>query len=125
MAVEKLILRGINGIALGETFFIDYGRMVIIGRGKNCHISYPRFKNFPKGKKDLPKELLAVSRKHLRITFYNSHSVELKDLSTNGSYINGKPIIKRLYVTDIARSKTPYEIKLGPDETFLLSAEHG
>lgn len=123
MAIERLVLKGINGISLGETFYIDYGRMVVIGRGNNCQISFAKFKKYPKGNRVKNKDLLSVSRKHLRITYYNTYSVELKDLSTNGSFINGKPIIKRLYITDIGTAKTPYEIKLGLTETFLLTAE--
>ena len=123
MGVERLILKGINGIALGEVFHINYGEMATLGRGQECTISYRKFKKYPKNA-DKNKDLLSVSRKHLRITFYNSHSIELKDLSANGTYINGKPIIKRIFITDIDTTKTPYEIKLGPNETFLLTAEH-
>lgn len=122
MGIERLILKGINGIALGELFYINYGTMVSIGRGEGCTISYRKFKKYPRND-DKNKDLLSVSRKHLRITFYNSHSIELKDLSANGTYINGKPIIKRIFITDIDTSQTPYEIKLGPNETFLLTAE--
>ena len=122
MGVERLVLKGIKGIALGEMFHINYGEMATLGRGQECTISYRKFKKYPKNA-DKNKDLLSVSRKHLRITFYNSHSIELKDLSANGTYINGKPIIKRIFITDIDTSKTPYEIKLGPNETFLLTAE--
>ncbi|MEW6026806.1 MAG: FHA domain-containing protein [Planctomycetota bacterium] len=123
MPIERLVLKGISGIALGEVFYINYGEMASVGRGKGCSISYRKFKKYPK-RDDKNKDLLSVSRKHLRITFYNSHSVELKDLSANGTYINGKPIIKRIFITDIDTTKTPYEIKIGPNETFLLTAEH-
>jgi pSer/pThr/pTyr-binding forkhead associated (FHA) protein len=123
MGIERLVLKGIKGFALGELFYIDYGRIATIGRGRECSISYRSFRRYPR-KDEKNKDLLSVSRKHLRITFYNSHSIELKDLSANGTYINGKPIIKRLFITDIATTKTPYELKLGPTETFLLTAEH-
>ncbi|MDI6733255.1 MAG: FHA domain-containing protein [Planctomycetota bacterium] len=124
MSVERLILKGINGIALGETFYINYGEAITIGRGKECEISYRHFKKYPPPPwRDKHKDLLAVSRKHLRISFYNSHSIELKDLSVNGTFINGKPIIKKLFITDIAETKTHYEIRLGPSETFILMAE--
>ncbi len=123
MGVERLFLKGIRGVCLGEVFRIGYGQKVIVGRGKNCDISYLKFRNYPKDKARRDQNFLAVSRKHLRITFYNSHSMELKDLSTNGTYINGKPIIKRLYIADISTAKIPYEIRLGPNEVFLLAAE--
>lgn len=109
-------------MAEGEIFYINYGEVVTIGRGHKCDISYRNFKKYPSDKsKD--RDTLAVSRKHLRISFYNTHSVELKDLSSNGTYLNGKRINKRLFIIHIATSETSYEIKLGPTETFLLTAE--
>jgi pSer/pThr/pTyr-binding forkhead associated (FHA) protein len=123
MSIERLVLKGINGLALGETFYVDYGRVVTIGRGRACDISYRNFKKYQRNK-DKDKDSLSVSRKHLRITFYNNHSVELRDLSSNGTYINGKPIMKKVFITDITTNSTPYEIKLGPNEAFLLTAEH-
>jgi pSer/pThr/pTyr-binding forkhead associated (FHA) protein len=123
MSIERVVLKGINGVASDETFYINYGEVVTIGRGHECDISYRKFKNYPQ-KESKDKDFLAVSRKHLRISFYNSHSVELKDLSANGSYLNGKPIRKRIFITHIGTTKTPYEIKLGPTEIFHLMAEH-
>lgn len=122
MGMERLSLKGLSGFALGELFYIEYGRTATIGRGRACSISYRNFKKYPR-KDEKNKGLLSISRKHLRITFYNAHSIELKDLSANGTYINGKPIIKRLFITDMPTSKTPYVLKLGPNETFLLTAD--
>lgn len=122
MGVETLVLKGTNGIAEGEIFYIRYGEIVIIGRGHECDISYRKFDKYPQRESE-NKGLLAVSRKHLRIAFYNTHSVELKDLSSNGTYLNGKQIKKRAFITHIATNETPYEIKLGHTETFILTAD--
>lgn len=122
MGIEILVLKGTNGIAEGEIFYIHYGEEVTIGRGHECDISYLKFDRYQQ-EESKDKGLLSVSRKHLRISFYNTHSVELKDLSSNGSYLNGKLIKKRAFITHIATSETPYEIKLGPTETFLLTAD--
>lgn len=122
MGVENLILKGIKGVAEGEIFYIHYGEEVTIGRGHECNISYRHFQKY-QADQSQDKNFLAVSRQHLRIAFFNTHSVELKDLSSNGTYLNGKRIDKRVFITHIATSKTPYEIKLGPTETFLLTAE--
>jgi pSer/pThr/pTyr-binding forkhead associated (FHA) protein len=123
MGVERLILKGTKGLAEGETFYINYGEAITIGRAHDCDISYHKFKKYPTEVKPSEKGTLAVSRKHLRISFYNTHSVELKDLSSNGTYLNGKPINKRIFIIHVADSGTSYEIKLGPIETFMLSAE--
>ncbi|MEK7449541.1 MAG: FHA domain-containing protein [Planctomycetota bacterium] len=117
--VECLVLKGIKGIAEGEIFYINYGQIVTIGRSRSCDISFHRFKKFNrllKSKKD--DDLLSVSRRHLRIAFYNSQCVELKDLSTNGSFINKRSFKKKI-IPDI-KGKT-YEIRLGARETFELS----
>ncbi|MCK4908372.1 MAG: FHA domain-containing protein [Planctomycetes bacterium] len=118
--IECLTLKGIKGIADGEVFYVNYGQIVTVGRSRECDISFRRFKKF----KDLPKEkednegLVSVSRKHLRIAFYNSQCVELKDLSSNGSFLNNEQIKKK--IIDDIKEKT-YEIRLGSRETFQLT----
>ncbi|MFH1227674.1 MAG: FHA domain-containing protein [Planctomycetota bacterium] len=116
--VERLVLKGIKGIAQNEIFYVQYGQIVNIGRASYCEISYQKFKAYPKNEEEEPT--LNISREHLRISFFNTHSVQLKDLSSNGTFVNGRAI-RKIFITDIFDKS--YEIKLGPTETFLLSAE--
>lgn len=128
--VERLVLKGTKGIAQGELHYINYGQIVTVGRSHTCDIAYTNFKNYQKylssppdgeaGKKKKPDPAKNVSRRHLRIAFYNNHSVQLKDLSTNGTYLNGK-LIRKVIIPDITEKS--YEIRLGPTETFVLSAD--
>ena len=118
---DQLILKGTKGSAEGETFYINYGQTVTIGRSRTADIS---FRHLPKYQNLTAEELksdaiLSISRKHLRIAFNNWHGVELKDLSTNGTFLVGKRINKKV-IKDI--KERSYEIRLGTTETFLLSA---
>jgi len=85
---DQLILKGVNGIAEGEVFYIGYGQAVTIGRSRTADIS---LRHLP-GYQDLSATklksdaVLSISRKHLRISFYNWQCVELKDLSINGTF---------------------------------------
>lgn len=142
---EQLTLKGIKGIAEGEIFQINYGQLATIGRSRLADISLRRCPKYKTLKpEDLKSEaILSISRKHLRIGFYNWQTVELKDLSTNGTYV--KPVqaeggkleikddakppdggekkferINRKAIADIKQQ--PYEIRLGTTETFILSA---
>lgn len=145
---EQLIFKGIKGIAEGETFYINYGQLVTIGRSRLADVSLRRCPKYQELKsEDLKSEaILSISRKHLRIGFYNWQTVELKDLSTNGTYITSLPAdtaekgkleikdgakpsdggekkyerVTRKVITDIKQQ--PYEIRLGTNETFILSA---
>ncbi|MFA5794404.1 MAG: FHA domain-containing protein [Candidatus Brocadiia bacterium] len=116
--VGRLILKGTKGLAQDETFYVNYGQIVNIGRAPYCEISYQDFKNYPKD--ESRDYTLNISREHLRISFYNTHSVQLKDLSSNGTFVNGRAI-RKIFITDIVDKS--YEIKLGTTETFLLSAD--
>ncbi|MBI4711840.1 MAG: FHA domain-containing protein [Planctomycetes bacterium] len=121
--VERLVLKGIKGMAQGELHYINYGQIVTVGRSHTCDIAYTNFKNYRKylsSKKKKPDPAKNVSRRHLRIALYNNHSIQLKDLSTNGTYLNGK-LIRKVIIPDITEKS--YEIRLGPTETFGLSAE--
>lgn len=118
--IERLVLRGTRGLATEESFYVNYGQVLIIGRAPHCDISYSSFKNYPKD--NTQEYTLNISREHVRVAFYNSHSVQIKDLSANGTFVNGQAI-RKIFITDLAYSGKNYEIRLGPTETFILSAE--
>lgn len=118
-SVETLVLKGIKGIAEGEKFYLQYGQRITIGRSRVCEVSFqkcPRYERLSPAELK-HKDILSISRKHLRISFYNPQSIELKDLSTNGTFVNGERIKKKV-ISDI-RDKS-YEIRLGTHETFIL-----
>jgi len=116
---ECLVLEGERGLAQGERFYLEHGEKKTIGRSRICDICLPRLKKYktlPKSEEKSP-EVLGISRKHLQITFYNSQCVELKDMSTNGTYMDGKKIRKEI-IADI--KKQAHQVRLAKRETFKL-----
>lgn len=118
--VECLVLEGKKGIAEGERFYLNYGQTMTIGRSRACEFCLAKLEKYKTLSAEEEKgiDILSISRKHLQITLYHAQSIELKDLSTNGTFINGKRIDKKYIIPDI--KKKSYEIKLGKRETFNL-----
>lgn len=122
MISEQLVLRGIGGLVEGETFFVDYGETVIIGRSSSCDISLKKCEKYllldPEAK-EVEKHFQTVSRKQVRISFYNATSIEIEDLSSsNGSFLDGEQI-KKVIISDIKENS--HELLLGTKEKFVLS----
>lgn len=117
--IECLVLKGVKGIAQGEEFYINLGETVTIGRSRFCKISLrrcPKYKALTKEEKK-SNDVLSISRKHLRLVLSDPECIELRDISTNGTFIDGSRIKDKL-ISNI-KDKT-YEIRLGTHETFLL-----
>ncbi|MDQ7779717.1 MAG: FHA domain-containing protein [Planctomycetota bacterium] len=120
MSTETLILRGVNDLVEGEVFPLEYGQTVVVGRSSKADISLKKCKKY----KDLSHEerkknesFLKVSRQHVKISFYNSQSVEVEDKSANGTFVDGQRI-EKLVIADI--KDRPRELRLGPDIKFKL-----
>ncbi len=114
-------LRGIEGHVKGEEMRLEYGRTIVVGRSRSCDFSLRRIKawlekNEEEREKDRPFK--TVSAKHFEITMYNLGSIEIVNLSPNGTYVDGSRIDK-LVIDDIAE-KT-HEIKIGLGEKFELA----
>ncbi len=117
---EQILLRGIGGLVEGETFGVEYGETVIIGRSSSCDISLKKCEKYlllPAEERDSEKHFQTVSRKHVRISFYNSTSIEVEDLSSNGTYLDGEQI-QRVTISDI-KDRT-HELLLGTKEKFVI-----
>ena len=52
-----------------------------------------------------------ISAKHFQITLYNLGSIELQNLSVNGTLLDGKPVEKAVLIEDLARRA--HEISFG------------
>ncbi len=120
MSAEGPVLVGIRGVAQGEVFPLMAGKATVIGRSRSCDISLKNGKRLEEAEKagEVSEETSkTVSRKHLKLIFENAGSIELEDLSSNGTFVDGKRI-DRLVITD-AREKT-HEIQLGGGDVFRL-----
>jgi pSer/pThr/pTyr-binding forkhead associated (FHA) protein len=114
------VLIGTDGFVRGIEFPIEYGATVVIGRSRSCDLSLQRLDGWSAlnpEEQSQEKDFRAVSRKHVRISYYNANSIEVEDLSSNGTFVDGKRI-KRLVITDL-RDRS-YELLLGTREKFRL-----
>lgn len=120
MSAQGPVLVGTKGVAEGEVFPLEYGKSLVIGRSRSCDVSLRNCKRWLEAEAtDSPPEegSKTVSRRHLKISFYDANSIELEDLSSNGTFVDGKRI-DRLVITDV--KETPHEITLGGGEAFRL-----
>ena len=120
MTAEGPVLVGIAGLVEGETFPLEYGKSLLVGRSRSCDISLRNCKRWEalEDAGQTPEETSkTVSRKHLKVTCHDANSIELEDLSSNGTYVDGKRIDRRL-ITDV--KETAHQVQLGGGETFRL-----
>ncbi len=114
-------LKGIEGHVKGEEVKLEYGRTIVVGRSRSCDFSLRRIKAWQeKGAEEREKDrsFKTVSGRHFEITMYNLGSIEIVNLSPNGTYVDGKRIDKMI-VEDV--SENSHEIKIGLGEKFELA----
>ena len=114
------VLVGTDGFVLGEEFQIDMGSTVVIGRSRTCDISLRRCRSWlamDQAHRECEDDFKSVSRKHIRISYYDSSNIEVEDLSSNGTFVDGCRI-NRTVITDIRERS--YELLLGTRERFRL-----
>lgn len=113
------VLLGTAGMVDGETYLLDRGVDVVIGRSRSCDISLRRcgiYLKTPPAQRDNDHDFNTVSRRHLRIQVADG-TASLQDLSTNGTFCNGEPMREPLKVDLGGGSCT---IRLGTRESFQL-----
>ncbi|MBI3269549.1 MAG: FHA domain-containing protein [Planctomycetes bacterium] len=118
---DLVLIRGVEGMVDGEVFPLRVGQSVSIGRSRGCEICLKRCKKYadmPEDVRRQDEEFLSVSRKHVRITFAATDNLEVEDLSTNGTYIDGERLTGKSLISDI-RDKS-HDLRLGMRERFKL-----
>ena len=121
MADAGPVLAGVDGIIAGEEFPLEYGRSLVVGRSRSCDISLRRCQNWldlDEDEREDEKDFKTVSRKHCRVSFYNANSIEIEDLSSNGTFVDGKRV-DRILIRDV--KEQDHEILLGTRERFRLT----
>jgi len=120
MSTPGPVLVGVKGVVEGELFPLEYGKPVVIGRSRSCDISLRNCKGWPEtedSEEESEEGAKTVSRKHLKISYFDPSGIELEDLSSNGTFVDGKRI-DRIVITDV--KETSHEILLGAGEAFRL-----
>ena len=113
-------LIGTSGHFIGEIFPLQYGKTITIGRSRTADFSLRRTTKY-RSQTPIDRETDAmaktVSAKHFQITMFNLRSIEIKNLSPNGTHLDGKLIDKA--ILNDAAVKT-HEIRFGGEEAFKL-----
>lgn len=119
-----LVVRGTRGFLGGEEQRVKVGETLVIGRSRRADLSTRRAKKL-KARPDWEKVIgtaafLTVSRRHTRIEHVSPGVIEITDLSSNGTILDGRPIARET-VADLAE-KT-HVLRIGAQERFELSLE--
>ena len=116
-------LVGVAGHVIGEELALAYGKKVVVGRSRSADWSLVRLKSWTaksEAEREADDAFRTVSGKHFEITMFNLGSIELVNISPNGTLLDGKPVT-RTTITDVA--STPHEIRFGADEILRLEAQ--
>jgi pSer/pThr/pTyr-binding forkhead associated (FHA) protein len=117
------VLVGIGGPFKGEVHALEHLRTYIVGRSREADISVRRTEIFRlqnDNERDYDKAAKTISGKHFQIVFYNISSVEIRNLSPNGTYVDGQPVTSPLVIKDVATKS--HDITFGADAKFRLEA---
>ncbi len=119
MANEGPVLVGVSGVVEGEVFPLEYGKAVIIGRSRSCDISLRDCARWQELEDAGTVEETArtVSRRHVKLTYHNAASIELEDLSSNGTFVDGNRV-DRVVLSDV--KETAHDVQMGGGERFRL-----
>ncbi len=117
-----LLVRGLRGFLAGEERRVAVGESLVVGRSRRAGLSTRRAKKL-KARPDWEMVIgtaafLTVSRRHTRIDHVAPGVIEITDLSSNGTYLDGKQISKET-VKDLA--ETTHVLGVGSQERFELS----
>jgi len=117
-----LVVKGLRGFLGGEEQRVEVGETLIVGRSRRAGLSTRRARKL-KARPDWEKVIgtaafLTVSRRHTRIEHVAPGVVEITDLSSNGTYLDGRPIARET-ISDLAE-KT-HILGVGSQERFELS----
>jgi hypothetical protein len=113
-------LVGITGHFKGEIFPLQYGKALSVGRSRKADISLKRtetYRSQTEEEREKDEDAQTVSSKHFQITMFNLRSIEIKNLSPNGTLVDGKPV-ETLVIEDVATQS--HKIKFGTSGAFSL-----
>lgn len=117
------ILVGVAGHFTGEVFPLKYGKTLTIGRSRTADFSVKRtekYRSQSAEEREQDESAQTISAKHFQVTMYNLRSIEIKNLSPNGTLVDGKPVDQAV-LNDVPTNA--HEIRFGLDETLRLEMQ--
>lgn len=120
----RAVITGRAGLFLGEQAFIHLGQCIVVGRSRTCDVSVARAGECLK----LSKEALEhhasyrkISRRHFRVCLVSPEVLEVEDLSTNGTVVNGHRV-HRVQIPTFGTEIKEVVIEFGEGENMLVEA---
>ena len=117
-----LQLRGTGDLGDGETLKLSMGETIVVGRSRHCDWSLkrtPAYLTSTGDRRDRIKKSIAfrsVSRQHVRISFLAPDMVDVENLSSNGTIVDGSRV-DRIVLKDCETQA--HSIQLGPSGVIL------
>ena len=118
-----LSLVGLGDVAEGQHVTLNLGESIIVGRSRHCAWSLrrtPRYLKAPaEGRQEMQEDQAysSVSRKHARISYVAPDMLEVRNLSGNGTLVDGR-LVDRLILTD--PREVSHRIQLGTRGVILI-----
>lgn len=110
------VLIGLSGLATGEVFKLGHAADLLMGRSRECQVSFQRFRAWL-ALSEIERRLRdhfnsAVSRKHLRVLTHGN-LLTLENLSATGTAVDNQPL----------EGRRSYDLTQGPVLIRLGNAE--
>ena len=110
-------LVGVSGHVEGEEKGLEHGKTIVVGRSRSADLSLrrmQRIKEMTDDERESDHDLRTVSGRHFEITMYNLGSIEVVNLSPNGTYVDGR-LVDKVILEDVAvRPHEPSLSRLWP-----------
>lgn len=119
---SRIWLWGEKGLYEGEQVAVCLGEAVVVGRSRVCSFSVVRTAAGKKlGREALEKHASyrQISRKHFRVSLLSPDLVEVEDLSTNGTSVNGYRVA-RIQLKIAGDDKCIGRIEFGANEAITI-----
>jgi pSer/pThr/pTyr-binding forkhead associated (FHA) protein len=114
---------GLGILAEGQNVTVNLGESICVGRSRHCDWSLRRTPSYLKmdeahrSEVQLSHAYNSVSRKHARISYVAPDIVEIKNLSPNGTLVDGR-LVDRLFLQDCRENS--HKIQMGLKGVILL-----
>ena len=118
-----LTVTGQAGLFKGEEIHVRLGQAVVVGRSRMCDVSVARTAECQRlGKEAMEnhRSYRKISRKHFKISLIGPDLLEVEDLSTNGTVVNGYKV-DRLQIPQFYSAGKTAKIEFGDGEILLVS----
>jgi pSer/pThr/pTyr-binding forkhead associated (FHA) protein len=124
-AAAAITVRGHGGLLAGVDLSLTPGQTLVVGRSRSCDVSLRRTDRFlaRRDAEDLlaSREFNRISRIHCEIEFRKDGQLQVRDLSRNGTLVDGVRV-GRTHLLRVGRRTVTVELVDGTWGKLLLSS---